>query len=706
MDIDVEISGAGERAIAARGVPEDPLFEGYTCIKGRQLAVQHHDDGRLRSSLRRRPDGTFADISSAAALDDIASKIAEIVAEHGPRAIASYTGTGAYQNSTSVPVAAAWHRGFDSPSFYTSLTIDQPAHRSALLRLGAWEAGWQNFTDADVTLAIGYNPMVSSYGPAGGLQGTNPFVAMRRAKERGLKVIVIDPRRSELATQADVWLQVQPGEDPTLLAGLLREILRRDLHDGAFCDEWVEPGQVDALRAAVEPFTLDYVAARCRVEADDVRVAAELFAAGPRGTAGTGTGPNMAPHGTLTEHLALTLNVICGRVMRSGEQLESGYFLFPGDTRRAQVVPPSDPMPGAEHRMGDLRGLPGEMLSNRLADEILTPGEGQVRALIVSGGNPVVAFPDHAKTIEALRALDLLVVIDHRMTATAELADVVIAPRLELERADVPHIQDRRFPRPYVNHTPAVLATDDDLITEWEVFAGIATRNGTPIDLPGGTVPLDQVASSQDPLTDDDLIDLVYGNARLSVEEIRQHPATIRDDDRVRVIEADPDAVGRFAVAPSDVVGELADVFDEGTSAAKLGLDGDDWPFRLVSRRMKHVLNSLGRELEPLAAKGTTNPLYVHPEDLAALGIEADALIEVTSPFGQVVGVAASAPEMKRGVVAMSHAWGGLSSTDDKVRNDGSPTNRLISTDVGYDRITGMAVQSALPVRLAPGASA
>jgi anaerobic selenocysteine-containing dehydrogenase len=701
MDIDVEISAAGERAVAVRGVPEDPLFEGYTCIKGRQLAEQHHDAGRLRSSLRRRPDGTFAPVSSAEALDEIAAKIAEIVAEHGPRAVASYTGTGAYQNSTSVPVAAAWHRGFDSPSFYTSLTIDQPAHRSALLRLGAWEAGWGNFTDADVTLAIGYNPMVSSYGPAGGLQGTNPFVAMRRAKARGLKVIVIDPRRSELATQADVWLQVQPGEDPTLLAGLLREILTRDLHDAAFCDAWVATGQVEALRSALDPFTLDYVAKRCRVDADDVRAAAELFAAGPRGTAGTGTGPNMAPHGTLTEHLALTLNVICGRVMHAGETLESGYFLFPGDTRRAQVVAPSDPMPGAEHRMGALRGLPGEMLSNRLADEILMPGEGQVRALIVSGGNPVVAFPDHAKTIEALESLDLLVVIDPRMTPTAELADVVIAPRLELERADVPHIQDRRFPRPYVNHTPAVLATGDDVITEWEVFAGIAARNGTPIDLPGGSVDLDRVAAAADPLTDEDLIDLVYGTARMPVDEIRSNPGTIHENDPVRVVEADPDAPGRFAVAPNDVVAELAEVFAESSGASLLGLDGDAWPFRLVSRRMKHVLNSLGRELAPLAAKGTTNPLYVHPDDLAELGVEPDSLIDVTSPFGQVVGVAAAAPEMKRGVVAMSHAWGGLSATDDKVRNEGSPTNRLISTDVGYDPITGMAVQSAIPVKLA-----
>ncbi len=218
------------RVLAVSGDRDDPLFEGYTCIKGRQLADQHHHPDRIRSTLRRTDHG-FEPVPSHEALDEIADRIGAIVGEHGPRAVASYTGTGAFQNSTSVPVTAAWHAGFGSPSFYTSITIDQPAHRSAALRLGAWEAGLDNFTDADVSLAVGYNPLVSSYGPAGGLQGTNPFVALRRAKERGLKLIVIDPRRTELARSADVWLQVQPGEDPTLLAGMIRHILANDLHD-------------------------------------------------------------------------------------------------------------------------------------------------------------------------------------------------------------------------------------------------------------------------------------------------------------------------------------------------------------------------------------------------------------------------------------------------------------------------------------------
>ena len=683
----------GRQVVGVRGDRDDPLFEGYTCIKGRQLGDQLHHPDRLRTPLRRSDRARdFEVVDSSAALDEIVERIGRIVDEHGPRAVASYTGTGGYQNSTSVAVASAWHAGFGSPSFYTSVTIDQPAHRSAALRMGSWEAGWHDFTGADVSLAVGYNPLVSSYGPAGGLQGTNPFVALRRAKARGMRLIVIDPRRTELATQADVHLQARPGQDPTLLAGILRHVLDRGLHDDAFCAQWVDG--VDRLRAAVDPYRPEMVAERCDVSADDVVAAAELFATATRGAAGTGTGPNMAPHSMLTEHLVLALNAVCGRVNRPGDRLESGAFLGPGDTRRAQVVAPSPAAPGAPHRVHGLAGQPGEMLTNRLPDEILTPGEGRVRALIVSGGNPVVAFPDQAKTEAAMRALDLLVVIDHRMTATAEMADMVIPPRLALERADVPHIMDRRFPAPYTNYTSAVVEPDGDLLAEWEVFAGVAARLGTPIDLPGGSVPTDGSGRVPDHVDDDLVLDLVYGTARLPMSEIRSKPGTIRTERAIQVVEADADCDARFDVAPADVVAELADVLIE-----QAGDPGR--PHLLVSRRLKHVVNSLGRELPGLAEVGTTNEAYLHPDDLDALGVVEGDEVTLTSAHGSIRGIVAAAPDVKPGVVSMAHSWGGATTADLPVRDGGSPTNRLVSVDEGFDPITGMAVQSAIPVAIA-----
>ena len=709
IDVDVEIhidkhteesDGDGHGAIrreiatAVRGVIDDPLFEGYTCIKGRQLPDQHHAPDRLRSPLRREADGSFVPLGSAEALDDIAARIRSIIERHGPRSVATYTGTGAFQNAISMPSAQAFHAAIGSPSFYTSVTIDQPAHLTSRLRMGQWEAGWHNFRDANVVMAIGYNPLVSSYAPAGGLQGTNPFITLRRAKARGMKLIVIDPRRSELATSADIWLAVKPGEDPTLLAGLLNVILTEELYDREFCNEWVD--QLDDLCDAVKPFTLEYVSARCEVDADDVAQAARMFAQGSRGSAGTGTGPNMAAHSTLTEHLALTLNAICGRVNRQGDTLESGSFLMPGNTRRARVIAPSNPAPGAAHRMKGLSGLPGEMLTALLADEILQSGEGQVRCLIVCGGNPVVAFPDQLKTIRALRDLELLVVIDHRMTASAELAHYVIPPRLELERADVAAVMDKRFAAPYVSYTPAVLSPQGDMMSEWEVFAGIAARLGVTLSFPGGELPLDGSAN------DEMVLDLTFANGRLPMTEVRANAGRILEDRAVKVVGPGDGPYARFAVAPTDVVDELSEVAAEVTGAEMLsGFDSDRFPFRLVSRRLKHVLNSLGRELPGLARVGTTNSAYMNGHDMIGIGVSDGDLVTITSPSGSLVGVVERSETVKRGVVSMAHSWGGPI-TDDQVRAHGAPTNRLCTTDSGYDRLNGMAIQSAIPVSVTP----
>jgi anaerobic selenocysteine-containing dehydrogenase len=687
----MEVDVVDNRVVAVRGVLDDPLFEGYTCIKGRQLPDQMADPNRIVRPLRRRPDGTFEETSSTEALDEIAAELRRIIDTYGPRAVASYTGTGGYQNSVAVPVARAFHQGLDSVSFYTSVTIDQPAKGLAMLRLGGWEAGYHNFTDSDVHMAIGYNSMVSSYAPLGGLQGTNPFVVMRRRKAEGMKLIVIDPRRTELASFADIHLQIRPGEDPTLLAGMIRIVLDEGLYDHEFCERWVS--QMGELTDAVDGFTLDMVAERCQLDPDDIVAATRMFAAGPRGTAGTGTGPNMAPHSSLTEHLAVVLNTILGRVNREGDLIENGLLLYPEMPHRAQATAPRTPANGPPSRLRNLRGYRGEMPTAALAEEILTPGEGRVRALIVSGGNPAVAFPNQALTLEALADLELLVVIDHRMTATAEFAHYVMAPTLSLERADVPHLMDRWFRLPYTNYTEPVVERAGDVLNEWEVFWELASRLGSTLPLPGGTPDMTVRPST------DEIIDRSYAGSRMALDDVRANLRTVHPDMRLVVEPADPAATAQFTPAPDDFVAELADLLAQ-TSPMLGDLDVSEYPFRLVSRRLKHVLNSTGTELPGLARKGTTNPAYMHPDDVVELDLESGDLIDITSPSGTITGVVEPADDVKRGVISMAHSWGGSSLTDEKVRDIGTPTSRLVSVDAGHDPVTGMVVSSAIPVRV------
>jgi anaerobic selenocysteine-containing dehydrogenase len=182
------------------------------------------------------------------------------------------------------------------------------------------------------------------------------------------------------------------------------------------------------------------------------------------------------------------------------------------------------------------------------------------------------------------------------------------------------------------------------------------------------------------------------------MSEIREKRSTIHEELAIKVIAADPDASARFAIAPPDVVEELAVVLTEQTGAEVIdGFDAGKFPYRLISRRLKHVLNSLGREIPGLARVGTTNAAYMNPEDMQAISVNDGDLVRITSPSGEVVGVAEGSDTIKRGVISMSHSWGGAI-TDEDVRNQGTPTNRLCTIDSGYDPINGMAIQSAIPV--------
>jgi len=514
----IEVDVVDGRVAKVRGDRDNPMFRGYTCIKGRELPAQHNHPDRLRSSLRRKGD-TFEEISSEQALDEIADKLRAIIDEHGPRAVALYGGTGAFQCATGLNVAKAWMKGLGSPSFYSSVTIDQPAKVIISTQIGMWQGGVQSFESADVVMMIGNNPLVSSFAPQGTIPAFSAADKLRTAKRRGLRLICIDPRKTELAKQADLHLQPIPGEDPTLLAGMLRIILTEDLIDHEFCERFVEG--LDDLRQAVLPFDLERVSKQVGVPKEEIEAAARMFAEGPRGIAGTGTGPSMAPHSTLMEHLVACLNVVCGRFNREGDRIINPGVLSPRQEYKAQVTPASVLQKifraGDAPRVRGIAAILGEQPTSSIPDEILTEGEGQIRALISIGGNPVVAFPDQLKTLEAFSKLELNVTHDVHMGATARLCDYVVASTLSLERADVPTTIDPWFEAPYTQYTPAIVEPGCDVISEWEFVYGLAQRLGTPIKLAGGTLDLEVKPSS------DEVLDLLYARSRVPLSEVRMH---------------------------------------------------------------------------------------------------------------------------------------------------------------------------------------
>ncbi|MGI9287780.1 MAG: molybdopterin-containing oxidoreductase family protein [Pseudomonadales bacterium] len=684
--------------------PDNEIYGGYTCVKGRQLIEQIYHPERLQQPLKRQADGSFAAIGSQQAFDEIADKLKAILAAHGPRSIASYNGTYSFQNSASHAVARAWHQAIGSPSYYSSITIDQPAKVAiAPARMGWWDAGNHMWNDSDVALIIGNNTLVSHYSIPGGVPSFNPFNALREGRKRGMKVICIDPRRSELASRSDLHLQVKPGQDAVLLASIIQVILSEKLYDADFCTQHTE--HLEELDQATRRFTPEIAAKAVDIPVEQIYQAARLFGSGPKGSAVTGTGPEMGPHPNLVQHLVLALNAICGRHYREGERVPNPGVLNPALPRRAQASPPRPQWlkQGAQSRIAEdvyetvvlsPYGPQGEMPAALICDEILTPGEGQIKALICVGGNPLLAFPDQEKTHRALAGLELLVCIDIKMAATAQMADYVLAPKICLEREDVTLLTDIWHDQPYSQYTRTVVEAEGDQIEEWEFFWEISRRMGLELSINDNPVDMLEKPAKFD------LLEKVTHGSRVPLKAIYQNEGgTIYPVEELIALPPDPNTQGRLELFPYGLEDELAAAWTDCG-----GEPDPDFPYLLTSRRMRYTYNSTGPEMSLLGKKNRYNPAYIHPSDLASLGVADGELVNVSSRHGSIPAIVAASDDVKPGVVSMSHCWGGspdpVDGTDDKVREIGSNTSRLINNRDRAEKFSAIPRQSAVAVQI------
>ncbi len=679
----VELDVADGRIVALRGDPDNPVSRGYTCRKGRAEIERLEHPDRLRQAHWRDGD-TLVPMGTADVLDRVADRLAHIVAEHGPDAVAVYVGCGGHRSAAGGPwFARRWLDGLGSSRMYTTFTIDSPSMITAATRMFGSPVPLMllDIDHADVALFVGTNPTTSHFLT---LPQPDPRRRLNEARRRGMQLVVIDPRRTEVAQMADLHLQVRPGEDAALLAGMVRTIITEGLYDREFVAR--HASGLDDLAAAVAPFDPAYVERRSGIGADQAAEAARRAATAASGGALSGTGVHMGPFQTLTTQLVMVLNVLCGRYDRRG-----------GLTRHAGVLNVPIPeltrpvtMPQYEAPTVRIRDIPGsfnwlgffeELPTGTLTDEILTPGDGQVRALIVHGGNPALAFPDADGTAKALDSLDLLVVNDLFLTATAQRAHAVLAMAHPFERPDLPRLADAQFPMPFSMYTPAVVPPPEGVLEDWEPFWELAQRMGFRIDLEG--LPEDRRP------TTDELLDLLHRDARIPFEEIRRHPDGAVFGPPEPLVggivgtmvghEANPMALGH-----PGLLGDLA---------AAHGAPVDELPLRLITYRMKDVYCTQGQNLPSLARRAPRNPALVHPDTLAAAGLADGDRVLLDSGFGQVEAVVEASGDVGPGTVACAFGWGG---PDD----GGTNIQHLIPDDERYDTTTGQALQSAVPIRL------
>jgi anaerobic selenocysteine-containing dehydrogenase len=502
------------------------------------------------------------------------------------------------------------------------------------------------------------------------------------------------------------------------MAGILHVILGAGLVDRDFIERHVRG--VESLRAAVAPFTPEYVARQADIPVGDLLEAAQTLGRARRGGAGGGTGISMTSCTSVVSYLLLCLMSLRGWWAREGDRIERPNVLMPPNRAKAQARGPYRAFGfGRKMRVRGLEQTNGGLPTAALADEILLPGEGQIRALFNVGGSPMMAWPDQRRTREALESLELLVTTDVEYSPMARMADYVVATKMTLETASMTQITEvikyfhpgYGFRAPYAQYTPALVDPPPgaDLIEDWQLYYRLAQRLelslnmvnvfgrvGAHLEAPIEVVPLDM---DHEPTTDD-LYEIMCRGSHVPLDEVKRHPHGHVFEDLLeqQVGPSDPDCEDRLDVGNADMLAELGEIRDRCDTAEAV----NDRPFLFVPRRENRVINSTGRTLPGLMRGRSYNPAFMHPDDLARLGIAAGDLVEVRSAYDAIRCVAEVDANLRPGLVSMTHNFGGNPGEDEDPRVDGANTNRLLRTDVEYDRYTGIPRMGALPVAVVP----
>ncbi len=707
----VEDDHGRRKVTKVTGDPDNPMFKGYTCPKGRALPELHNHSGRLLHSLKRQAGGQHGPISNAKAAGEVAAKLQAIIDQYGPRSVAMYVGTPNVGYPAAASVGNSFLRALDSRMFFTSNTIDQPGKQVAMAAHGKWLGGEPDFEHADAWLLMGANPIISK---SAGIPGQNPAQKLKEGLARGLQLIVIDPRKSDTARKASIHLQARPGEDHVLLAAMLKVIIDEALYDHEFVASNV--AGFEELCEALAPFTLAYAADRADVPAAQIEEAARVFANATCRHANSGTGPSFSMYCNLKEYLLMCLNSLCGAYTREGEQVTRPNAMLPAYTPRAQALAPFKGWGyGEQLRVRGLTDTAAGMPTAALADEILLEGEGQVRALLCIGGNPMAAWPDQRKTQRALQQLDLLLTFDVEMSATARLADYVIACKQTLETPGMSQSAENikyfgtgiGFQAAYAQYSGRIADPphDSDLVEEWEFLYDVAKHMGHEltfaaffgfaqyVEAPLEVMPL----SLDDKPSTEDIYERICANSRIPLEEVKQYPHGHIFPGELKVAPKESGCEARLDVANPFMLQQLEEVAGQDYRAEQ---HTPDYPFRYIPRRHNNFMNSAGRSIPRLNGGQPWNPAWVHPADIAELGLQEGDMVRIASEHDAIPAVLEADDTLRRGLVAIAHAFGGLVEEDDRYQELGSNTGRLIQTDKDYDPITGMPRMGNIPVSI------
>lgn len=635
------------QVVKVRGDAEHPVSRGYTCEKGRALPQWHHSPNRLDHPRLRGKAAGWDEV-----LDDLATIIDEAKSSDGADSVGLYLATGLAYDSAGQVACGMWMGSVGSASFYTAATVDNaPVLVAAEAVAGhpmlnpVWEP-----QHSRLLILLATNPVVShGYGTT----LADPVRRLRENQALGGQIWTIDPRRTESAALSDNHLQLRPGSDVILLAALVRELFADERCRDALASTCYD-GDIDRLARAVLPFSLEAaeIATGCsRVLINELL--AQLRANYGRVAMFCGTGTTMATDGILVEWLRWVLLAMTGSLdVIGGMRFNEGVV-----NRLAQIRPGTPALDGPTSRP-ELVRIAGQMPVAAMVDEIEA---GRLKVLVVTGGNPLSAFPEPDRFRQAAALLDALVVIDVADTELCDLATHVLPAAGQLERADLTLAEQVAF-RSGMQFTPSIVEPEADRRPVWWILGSLAARSERPMF---GGAPLDA-------LSDEGILAGLLGHGPLEASDVISAGSRGVDTTpsygwvRERML-----ADGRWRIAPEAFVERLA--LHKGPEVGLL----------LVPRRESAWSNSIR-----FAGSGDESVVVLHPDDASLRGILAGDWVALTTEHGSLVATAGIDETLRPGVVSVTHG------------HPGSLTGTLTSSRVDIDLLTAMPRASGLPVRV------
>jgi len=689
---------------------------GFACIKGIKQHQFYDSPDRLLYPQRRNGD-RWERVSWGRAQGDIGARVRRIIAEHGPDSVAMYVGTAAGFSVLHPVFAQGFMDGLGSTSMYASATQDC-ANKFAAAREIYGFPFTQPFPDVDRTgclVIVGANPVVSKWSF---LQVPDPTKRLREIADRGGRVIVVDPRRTETARAATDHVFIRPDTDVFFYLAFLHELLATGAVDRRLVAEHTT-GFAD-VAGLVSHWTPERAAEVTHIPATTLREIVAAYTAADGAALYSSTGVNMGTNGVLAFWLQEVINAVSGNLDRRGGTLVGeGVMDFARFGVRTGTLMSDD-----RSRIGGIRKVNDAYAGGLLADEILTPGPRQVRALFVTGGNPLITMADAGRLKEAFGHLELLVTVDIYRNETGSLAHYTLPATDPLQRADLPFI----FPlmlglqsRPYLQATRAVVEPAGEQRDEATIYLGLAKACGVGLFGSGiaqrvleattrrHTRALRRHRPDAEPAVPaEGLLDLLLRLTRQpSFRTLLAHPHGLRRGDHEagsflgrRVVTDD----GRVHLAPPGLL-ERAGSLERDFERAR----DDAGQILLITKRHTKTHNSWTHN-HPDMVKGDggdTNHLYVHPDDAARLGLAAGDLADVSTQVATVRLPVKLLGDLMPGTVALPHGWGHQHATGLSVasRTRGVNVNLLAASGPDHvDRASGMSHLTGLPVEVAPAA--